>query len=71
MRSILTALQEGRLFELPGAVFNEGSILGFYATHDVNPALERTVASANLKYVLTLNDDTHTVDVVLRLERRY
>ena len=54
-----------------GAVFNEGSILGFYATHNVNPALERTVASANLKYVLTLNDDTHTVDVVLRLERRY
>jgi outer membrane protein insertion porin family len=54
-----------------GAVFNEGSILAFYATHNVNPALERTVASANLKYVLTLNDDTHTVDVVLRLERRY
>jgi outer membrane protein insertion porin family len=40
-----------------GAVFNQGSILAF--------------APADLKYVLTLNDDTHTVDVVVRLEKRY
>ena len=53
-----------------GAVFNEGAIRGFFATYNVHPALERVFAAANCKYVLHLNDDTHNVDVVLRLEKR-
>lgn len=54
----------------PGAVFNEGAILGFFATHGVNTRLERVFATVNVKYVLNLHDDTHTVDVALRLERK-
>lgn len=54
----------------PGTVFNEGAILGFFATHDVNPRLERVFATVNVKYVLNFHDDTHTVDVALRLERK-
>jgi outer membrane protein assembly factor BamA len=53
-----------------GAVFNESAILGFYTTHGINPMLERTIASANLKYAVHLNDEIHTVDVALRLERK-
>jgi outer membrane protein assembly factor BamA len=53
-----------------GAVFNEGAIRGFFATYNVHPALERVFATVNFKYVLHLNDDMHTVDVVLRLEKR-
>jgi outer membrane protein assembly factor BamA len=53
-----------------GTVFNEGAIIGFFATHNVHPALERVFATVNPKYVTTLNDDTHTVDVVLRLDKR-
>ena len=53
-----------------GAVFNEGAILGFFATHGVNPQLERVFAGVNLKYTLRLNDDKRTVDVTLRLEKR-
>jgi len=54
----------------PGAVFNEGAILSMAATHGVNPLLERVFPTVNIKYVLHLNDETSTVDVVLRLERR-
>jgi outer membrane protein assembly factor BamA len=54
----------------PGSVFNEGAILGFVATHGVNPALERVFAAVNLKYTLHPDDETRTVDVDLRLERR-
>lgn len=58
-------------WKLPtGAVFNQGAAIGYYATHDVNPALERTIASANFIFKLQLNDDTHTVDITLRLERK-
>ena len=53
-----------------GGTFNEGAILGFFATYNVNPKLERIFAVVNCKYVLHLNDETRTVDVVLRLERR-
>jgi len=53
-----------------GAVFNEGTVRGFYAIGDRNPKLNRLFAAVNCKYTLTLNDDTHTVDVVLRLEKR-
>lgn len=53
-----------------GAVFNEGAILGMMATHGVNPMLERVFASVKVNYVLHLNDDNHSVDVTLRLEKR-
>jgi len=54
-----------------GAVFNEGAIRGFFATHDVHPALERVFASVNLKYTLLLNEPMHTVDVALKLEKKH
>jgi outer membrane protein insertion porin family len=54
-----------------GAVFNEGAIMGFFATHGVNPALERTFATVNVRYVLRVNDDTHTVDLELILENKH
>lgn len=54
----------------PGTTFNEGAILGFFATYNVNPKLERIFAMVNCKYVLHVNDDKRTVDVTLRLERR-
>lgn len=53
-----------------GTVFNEGAILGFFATHNVNPQLERIFASVKVKYVLQINDDTHTVDTAIRLEKK-
>lgn len=55
----------------PGAVFNEGAILGFFATHGVNPELERVFATVNLKYTMRPNDATHVVDLTLRLEKRH
>ena len=54
-----------------GAVFNEGAIRGFFATHGVHPALERVFATVNLKYVMQLNENTHTVDLTLRLEKKH
>jgi outer membrane protein assembly factor BamA len=53
-----------------GSVFNEGSILGFFATNGVNPQLERIFARVNVKYVLKVNDETRTVDTAIRLERK-
>lgn len=53
-----------------GAVFTQGAILSYYAIRDANPVLGRIFAAVNCKYVLTLNDDSHTVDVALRLEKR-
>ena len=59
-------------WKLPtGAVFNEGAMRSYYAAQNPNSALGRTFASANCIYKLTLNDDTHTVDVSLRLERKH
>lgn len=53
-----------------GSVFNEGAIRGFFATYMVNPDLERVFATVNVKYTMHLNDDNHSVDLVLRLERK-
>jgi outer membrane protein assembly factor BamA len=53
-----------------GSPFNESAILGFYAIGQANPALKRVFAAVEYKYNLTLNDDTHTIDVVLRLDKR-
>jgi outer membrane protein assembly factor BamA len=53
-----------------GVVFNEGAVFGFYAIGDANPMLKRVFTAVNCKYVLHLNDTDHTVDVVLRLEKK-
>ncbi len=53
-----------------GATFNEGAIRGLFATQDVNPALERVLARIRISYKLTLQDNDHSVDVVLRLEKK-
>jgi outer membrane protein assembly factor BamA len=52
-----------------GAVFNESAIQTYYSSQGNTP-LGRTFASANCKSQLTVNDDTHTVDVTLRLEKK-
>ena len=62
-------------WKLPaGAVFNESALLSYYAIDATNthadPRLFKLFQSVNCKYVLHLNDDTRTVDVVLRLEKR-
>jgi outer membrane protein assembly factor BamA len=53
-----------------GAVLNEGAIRAYFATHGVDPDLERLFATVNCKYSLQLDDDAHTADVTLRLEKR-
>jgi outer membrane protein assembly factor BamA len=53
-----------------GSVFNEGAIVGFFATSGVNPQLERIFATVKIKYDLHPNDDSHTVDTTIRLERK-
>jgi outer membrane protein assembly factor BamA len=53
-----------------GAVFNEGYILGFFATQGANPQLERIWAVVKIKYTLDVHDETHTVDTTIRLEKR-
>lgn len=52
-----------------GAVFSEKAINDYYYTQG-DTSLGRTFASANCKYELTKNIDTHTVDVTLRVEKR-
>lgn len=54
-----------------GSVFNEGAVVGFFAAQDQNPALGRVFAAVNVKYTPHQNDETHTVDVVLRLEKKH
>ena len=52
-----------------GSVFNEGAILGFFATH--NPQLEKIFAVVDLKYTLRPDPASHVVDVVLSLEKKH
>jgi outer membrane protein assembly factor BamA len=54
-----------------GAVFNEGAIRGFFATQGVHPALERVFSTVNLSYVIHPNEDSHTIDLTLRLEKKH
>lgn len=59
-------------WKLPaGTTFSEGAIVKYYAMGDANPTLARLFAAVNCRYVLRLNDDTHTVDVTLRLEKKH
>jgi outer membrane protein insertion porin family len=53
-----------------GSVFNESAVRNFFAIGDANPTLKRVFAAANCRYNLQLNDENHTVDVTLRLEKR-
>ena len=53
-----------------GAVFNEGSIPAFFATHGVNPALEQVFSGVNCRYFMHPNDNTHVVDLTLALEQK-
>ena len=57
-----------------GETFNEGRIVSYFAidqmTAKVDPRLVRLFNAVNCKFTLHLNDDTRTVDVVLRLEKR-
>ena len=52
-----------------GAVFNEGAVAAFYRAPG-NPALQLTFAGAHCIYKLALNDDSLTVDVTLRVEKK-
>ena len=53
-----------------GSVFNESSILAFFGTHGVNPALEQVFSGVNCRYFLHPNDSTHVVDLTLALEQK-
>jgi outer membrane protein assembly factor BamA len=58
-------------WKLPtGEVYNESAVLTYYTSQGYKTALGRTFASANCKYLVTMNDDTRTVDVTLRIEKR-
>jgi outer membrane protein assembly factor BamA len=54
----------------PGAPFNEGAILSLGATQGVYPAFERFMHTVKLSYTLQLHDDTHTVDLTLKFEKK-
>jgi hypothetical protein len=58
-------------WKLPtGAVFNESALRSYYSGQDPNSPLGRTFAGANCVFKLTMDDQAHTVDVSLRLERK-
>jgi hypothetical protein len=58
-------------WKLPtGAVFSEDAMHSYFYGQDARSPLGRTFASANCKYKLTRDDEAHTVDVSLRLERK-
>jgi outer membrane protein assembly factor BamA len=59
-------------WKLPtGAVFNESALRSYYSGQDANSPLGRTFASANCVYKLTMDDQAHTVNISLRLERKH
>lgn len=58
-------------WKLPtGAVFNESALGSFFAGQDPRSPLGRTFASTKCIYKLAMDDEAHTVDVSLRLEKR-
>jgi len=54
-----------------GAILNEGAVRNFFFIGSANPKLQSIFAAVNCRYNLQLNDDTHTADVTLRLEKRH
>jgi outer membrane protein assembly factor BamA len=58
-------------WKLPtGAVFDESALRSYFGGQDPRSALGQTFASAKCKYKLSMDDEAHTVDVSLRLERQ-
>jgi outer membrane protein assembly factor BamA len=58
-------------WKLPaGEVFSEDAMHSYFYGQDPRSPLGRTFGSVNCKYKLTRDDDAHTVDVSLRLERK-
>jgi outer membrane protein assembly factor BamA len=53
----------------PGDIFDESAIQAYFHNQG-NTALGRTFASTLCRYKLARNDDTHTVDVTLQVERK-
>lgn len=56
-----------------GAVFNEGAIMSLFAVTTIGgpqSALERVFAAVNVRITQQQNDDAHTVDVTVRLEKK-
>jgi outer membrane protein assembly factor BamA len=53
----------------PGSVFDESAIEAYFHSQGNTP-LGRTFASVLCRYTLTKNEDNHTVDVALLLEKR-
>jgi hypothetical protein len=54
-----------------GSTFNEGAIRAIAATHGVNPTVERIFTAYDIRYSLNQHDDSLTVDVVLKLEKKH
>jgi outer membrane protein assembly factor BamA len=58
-------------WKLPtGAVFDESALRAYFGGQDPRSPLGRTFASTKCVYKLTMGDETHTVDVSLRLDRK-
>lgn len=58
-------------WKLPtGSVFSEDALRSYFAKQDPRSALGQTFSNANCIYKLTRDDDAHTVNVSLRLERK-
>jgi outer membrane protein insertion porin family len=53
-----------------GAVFNPQKLLGGIESKAKDPDLLRYLAREEIKYTMHLNDDNHTVDVTLHLEKK-
>jgi outer membrane protein insertion porin family len=58
-------------WKLPtGAVFDESALRSYFGGQDARSALGRTFASTKCIYKLIMDDEAHTVDVSLRLEKK-
>jgi outer membrane protein assembly factor BamA len=53
-----------------GAVFDESALRSYFGGQDPRSALGQTFASANCIYKLTRDNEAHTVNVSLRLEKK-
>jgi outer membrane protein insertion porin family len=59
-------------WKLPaGAVFDESALRSYFGKQDPRSALGQTFSSASCIYKLTRDNDAHTVDVSLRLEKKH
>jgi outer membrane protein assembly factor BamA len=59
-------------WKLPAsAVFDESALRSYFGKQDPRSALGQTFSSASCIYKLTRDNDAHTVDVSLRLEKKH